>query len=142
MISDPIADMLTRLRNAALAGLDRTKMPMSKLKRNLAEILKQEGYISDYSVDEAHPPTLTVFLRYTDRQSAFNSIRRTSRPGRRVYVGHALGCGACRFARNFICDVARPLGSRGDLRAADARADVRNAAAGDVRDRANGFQQD
>ena len=88
MISDPIADMLTRLRNAALAGLDRTKMPMSKLKRNLAEILKQEGYISDYSVDEAHPPTLTVFLRYTDRQSAFNSIRRTSRPGRRVYVGH------------------------------------------------------
>jgi small subunit ribosomal protein S8 len=88
MISDPIADMLTRLRNAAMAGLDRTKMPLSKLKKNLAEILKQEGYINDYSVDEAHPATLTVFLRYTDKKPAFNTIRRTSRPGRRVYVGH------------------------------------------------------
>lgn len=88
MISDPIADMLTRLRNAAMAGLDRSKMPLSKLKTNLAEILKQEGYINDYSVDEAHPPTLTVFLRYTDRKPAFNTIRRASRPGRRVYVSH------------------------------------------------------
>ena len=84
MISDPIADMLTRLRNAAMAGLDRSKMPLSKLKTNLAEILKQEGYINDYSVDEAHPPTLTVFLRYTDRKPAFNTIRRASR----VYVSH------------------------------------------------------
>ena len=88
MMSDPIADMLTRLRNAAIAGLDRTDVPLSKLKLRLAEILTEEGYISGVSVDESHPPSMTVVMKYgRDRQAAFNTIKRTSRPGRRVYVG-------------------------------------------------------
>ena len=86
MTNDPIADMLTRLRNASMAHLDRAEMPLSKLKINIAKILKEEGYVSDYEVGER---SLTVFLKYGgDRRCAFIGIRRKSRPGRRVYVGH------------------------------------------------------
>lgn len=89
MMSDPIADMLTRLRNAGTAGLDRTNVPLSKLKLRLAEILKDEGYVDSIRVDEAHPPSFTVFMKYTgDRRCAFNTIKRASKPGRRLYVGH------------------------------------------------------
>ena len=85
MTNDPIADMLTRLRNASLAHLDRAEMPLSKIKVNIAKILKEEGYVSDYEVGERN---LTVFLKYGgDRRCAFIGIKRTSRPGRRVYVG-------------------------------------------------------
>ncbi len=89
MMTDPIADMLSRIRNAALARHDRTDIPHSKLKVHIAEILKQEGYISDYRADEALHGQLTVFLKYgRDRVSAISGIRRKSRPGRRVYVAH------------------------------------------------------
>jgi small subunit ribosomal protein S8 len=89
MMTDPIADMLSRIRNAALARLDRTEMPASKLKSHIAEILKQEGYISDYRTAPEHPATLTVYMKYgRDRESAIAGVRRKSRPGRRVYVGH------------------------------------------------------
>ena len=89
MITDPIADMLSRLRNASVARLDRTEMPLSKLKLRVAAILKDEGYISDYKVEGEHPGSLTVFLKYgRDRECAFAGMRRSSRPGRRVYVGH------------------------------------------------------
>lgn len=85
MMTDPIADMLTRLRNAALAHHDRTEMPLSKIKVNLAKILKQEGYVSEYEVGER---SLTVHMKYgKNRQCAFVGIKRTSRPGRRIYVG-------------------------------------------------------
>ncbi len=87
MMTDPIADMLTRLRNAALAHQDRTAIPLSKLKVNLAKILKEEGYVADYEVGERD---LTVHLKYgKGRRCAFIGIRRASRPGRRVYVGHS-----------------------------------------------------
>lgn len=92
MMTDPIADMLTRIRNAALARHDRTEMPASKLKAAIAEILKSEGYIVDVrpSDEEASPhKRLTITLKYgRDRQSAIDGIRRVSRPGRRVYVRH------------------------------------------------------
>jgi len=89
MVNDPIADMLSRIRNASLARLDRTDMPLSKLKTRVAEILKLEGFISDYRVDESEHGTLTVVMKYgRDRASAIVGIRRASRPGRRVYVGH------------------------------------------------------
>ena len=85
MMTDPIADMLTRLRNASIAGLDRTEIPLSKIKLALAKILKDEGYVNDYEVGDRH---LTVFLKYDrNRTCAFTGIRRKSRPGRRVYVG-------------------------------------------------------
>jgi small subunit ribosomal protein S8 len=88
MMTDPIADMLTRLRNAGLARLDRAEMPYSKLKERIAGILKQEGYVSDFRVEQQHPPTLTVYLKYgRDRTCAIAGVRRRSRPGRRLYIG-------------------------------------------------------
>ncbi len=98
MMTDPIADMLTRIRNATLARHDRTEMPASKLKAAIAEILKSEGYIadcrpSDEKQDEAGnalpQKKLTIVLKYGNgKQSAIDGIRRVSRPGRRVYVRH------------------------------------------------------
>lgn len=89
MLTDPIADMLSRIRNASLARLDRAEMPLSSLKARVAEILKQEGYIADYKTETERPSKLTIVLKYgRDRASAIAGIRRTSRPGRRVYVGH------------------------------------------------------
>ncbi|MGB5285426.1 MAG: 30S ribosomal protein S8 [Polyangiales bacterium] len=89
MMTDPIADMLTRIRNAAQAQHEHTVLPSSNLKVQLAEILKQEGFIDDYRVDDGVQKSLTIFLKYgRDRQSAFVGMRRASRPGRRFYVGH------------------------------------------------------
>ena len=91
MMTDPIADMLTRIRNAALARHDRTEMPASRLKAAVAEILKSEGFIADVrpSEGEGGPKKLTIVLKYgRDRTSAIDGVRRVSRPGRRVYVPH------------------------------------------------------
>lgn len=90
MMTDPIADMLTRIRNAALARHDRTEVPASRLKAAVAEILKSEGYIIDVRPSEGEgPQKLTIVLKYgRDRSSAIDGIRRISRPGRRVYVRH------------------------------------------------------
>jgi small subunit ribosomal protein S8 len=90
MMTDPIADMLTRIRNAALARHDRTEVPASRLKAAVAEILKSEGFISDVRPSEGDGPRkLTIVLKYgRDRQSAIDGVRRVSRPGRRVYVAH------------------------------------------------------
>ena len=94
MMTDPIADMISRIRNASLARHDRTEIPMSKMKLEVAKILKNEGYIidvreSDTNVDEKNPKKLTIVLKYgRDRQAAIDGIRRVSRPGRRVYVRH------------------------------------------------------
>jgi small subunit ribosomal protein S8 len=89
MTTDPIADMLARIRNASIARLDRTEIPLSKIKENIAKILKQEGYIADYRVEQEHPGKLTVYLKYgRDRSSSIAGIRRKSRPGRRVYTGY------------------------------------------------------
>jgi small subunit ribosomal protein S8 len=90
MMTDPIADMLTRIRNAALARHDRTEMPHSHLKEHVAKVLKGEGFVDDVRVTEGEGrKTLTVVLRYgRDRESAIDGIRRVSTPGRRVYVRH------------------------------------------------------
>jgi small subunit ribosomal protein S8 len=90
MMTDPIADLLTRIRNAALARHDRTEIPASRLKANVAKILKDEGYIADVrESDNEGRKTLTIVLKYgRDRASAIDGVRRVSRPGRRVYVRH------------------------------------------------------
>ena len=89
-MTDPIADMLTRIRNGSMARHDRVELPHSKLKENLAGVLKSEGYLDDVRVSESEEPkTLTLVLRYgRDRQSAIDGLRRISTPGRRVYVRH------------------------------------------------------
>lgn len=89
MITDPVADMLARIRNALLARHEAVEIPFSRLKTRIAEILKQEGFISDYAVKEEFPASLRVQLKYTEgRKPAIVGMRRTSRPGRRVYVRH------------------------------------------------------
>jgi small subunit ribosomal protein S8 len=89
MLTDPIADMLTRIRNAALARHDRTEVPASKMKKAVADILKSEGYIADVRPSESNTGKLTIVLKYgRDRSSVIDGVRRISRPGRRVYVKH------------------------------------------------------
>jgi small subunit ribosomal protein S8 len=90
MMTDPIADMLSRIRNAALARHERAEMPHSNLKEHIAGVLKGEGFIDDVRVPEAEgPKTLVLVLRYgRDRSSAIDGVRRVSTPGRRVYVRH------------------------------------------------------
>jgi len=95
-MTDPIADMLTRLRNANQAYHDAVTMPHSKLKVGVAEILKQEGYISSWKVEEAAEDdknavgkTLVVQLKYgQNRERSIAGIRRISKPGLRVYAKH------------------------------------------------------
>jgi len=87
-MTDPVADMLTRLRNASNAHHDAVSMPGSKLKKNIAEILKREGYITDWSVEDARVgETLSVSLKFgQDRRPALSGIKRVSKPGLRVYA--------------------------------------------------------
>ena len=90
MQTDPISDMLTRIRNAARARHARVELPASKLKIEIARVLKEEGYISTYKVVEESKTrkALRVFLKYTsDRRSVITDLRRISRPGSRRYVG-------------------------------------------------------
>jgi small subunit ribosomal protein S8 len=87
-ISDPIADMLTRIRNGIQARHTQVEMPSSKMKVGIAEILKNEGFIKDYEVTKDVPqPTLRVSLKYTtERQPVVSTIKRLSRPGLRRYT--------------------------------------------------------
>jgi len=88
VVTDPIADMLTRIRNGMNARHMRVIMPLSKLKIRIAECLKGEGFIEDFEVDRAkHPPTLSVQLKYDhNRECVITGLRRESRPGLRRYV--------------------------------------------------------
>ena len=89
MLTDPIADMLTRIRNANKALHDSTEMPSSKLKVEIARILKEEGYIRDFRVSEAGThPTLVVEMKYgRGRERVLSGLKRISKPGRRIYAG-------------------------------------------------------
>lgn len=92
MQTDPIADFLTRIRNATRARHQRVDVPSSKLKIEIARILKEEGYISTYKLIDENKvrKTLRVFLKYTpDRRSVITGLRRISRPGSRAYTGAA-----------------------------------------------------
>jgi len=92
MVTDPVADMLTRIRNAAKARHVRVDVRASKLKAEIARILKEEGYLSSYKVAEEtkSKKTLRLFLKYTpDKRSVITGLRRVSRPGCRVYVGRS-----------------------------------------------------
>lgn len=93
-VSDPIADMLTRIRNAAMAGQPLTAMPSSKMKVAIAKILKEEGFIKNYQVVDDERPgfkSLSINLKYIgdrrQRRSVLTGLKRVSRPGRRVYTG-------------------------------------------------------
>lgn len=87
-MTDPVADMLTRVRNANIAFSEEIAMPSSKLKAAIADILKQEGYIRDYLVEPTKPQaTLRLALKFSrDRERSLSGIRRVSKPGLRVYA--------------------------------------------------------
>ena len=89
MMTDPIADMLTRIRNAVRVERAHVEMPLSKVKRGLAEVLKREGYIWDWSEVEAQPaPKLRLELKYgPNGERLIRHIKRVSKPGLRVYKG-------------------------------------------------------
>ncbi|MGA9351741.1 MAG: 30S ribosomal protein S8 [Anaerolineae bacterium] len=90
-MTDPIADMLTRIRNAAMAGHSYVVVPSSKMKLAIAGILKDEGFIENYDVTRDHPqPMIRIWLKYAgdrkDRRPVITGLRRVSKPGRRVYT--------------------------------------------------------
>lgn len=93
-VTDPISDMLTRVRNAIIAGHTMVAMPSSKLKIAIAQILKEEGYISNYEVVDGNTPghkVIRIRLKYVGerrhRRAVITGLTRVSRPGRRVYAG-------------------------------------------------------
>lgn len=90
MMTDPIADMLTRVRNASTAGLETALIPYSRMKENILKVLKDEGFISDIQVvGEGTKKALVVTIKYMGRDTrVISGISRISTPGRRVYVGH------------------------------------------------------
>jgi small subunit ribosomal protein S8 len=88
MLTDPIADMLTRIRNAVRIRADRVDIPASKMKLEIAKILKEEGFIRAYKIlKHKKQGILRLNLKYTEEQSVITDLKRVSKPGRRVYVG-------------------------------------------------------
>jgi small subunit ribosomal protein S8 len=89
MLSDPISDLLCRLRNGARAQLPDVTVPYSRLKESIAQVLKQEGYLSDVAVEgEAARKQIRMKIRYNGRRSVIEGLRRMSSPGRRMYAPH------------------------------------------------------
>jgi small subunit ribosomal protein S8 len=126
MVTDPIADMLTRIRNAMMARQAFTLIPSSRIKVELARVLKDEGYIENFELsrDELRPQ-LRVYLRYAEgRKPVITSLERVSKPGRRVYVNRraipwvlsGLGIAILSTPRGIMSDQkARHLGVGGEV---------------------------
>lgn len=87
MVTDPIADMLTRIRNALMAKKEEVRIPASGIKKEIARILKEEGFIEDYRVEESNVQgEIVIKLKYHKGESVIRGLRRVSKPGRRIYV--------------------------------------------------------
>lgn len=126
-MNDPIADLLTRIRNAGMARHAATRILHSKLSVKIVEILRDEGYIDDFSVEDTEGPgkEIAVHLRYSDdNELAIHEIERVSRPGRRVYAGskdipkvkYGLGVAIVSTSRGVITDRdARRLNVGGEV---------------------------
>jgi small subunit ribosomal protein S8 len=125
-MSDPLSDMLTRIRNAGMAKFQNVDMPHSKLKAGVAEILKQEGYISDYrTIEENKQPILRINLKYdAENRKVITGLRKISKPGRRVYVKadeipkvmSGLGIAVLSTSKGILADrQARIQGTGGEL---------------------------
>jgi small subunit ribosomal protein S8 len=87
-VTDPVADMLTRIRNAIMAKHDAVLVPSSRMKLSITKILREQGLIDQYEVLKGKPqPMIKIHLKYTDNQPAILGLERVSKPGLRVYVG-------------------------------------------------------
>lgn len=88
MVTDPVADMLTRIRNAVMAHHDSVLIPASRIKLSIAKILKDEGFVADYTVLRGKPQrVIKIILKYIDGSPAVAGLERVSKPGLRMYVG-------------------------------------------------------
>lgn len=88
MLTDPIADMLTRMRNAIRIKAEKVDMPLSKMRLEIAKIMKEEGFIKAYKVlKDRRQGILRIIFKYIDNESVISGLKRVSKPGRRVYVG-------------------------------------------------------
>jgi small subunit ribosomal protein S8 len=124
-MQDPISDMLTRIRNGQSAGKVRIMMPMSKQKLAIAEVLKQQGYIRDFSVEEVEGKSqLGILLRYFEGRPVIEMLKRVSRPGLRVYkrkddipkVMDGLGVAIVSTSKGLMTDrQAREAGHGGEI---------------------------
>ena len=124
VMTDPIADMLTRIRNANQMRNEVVEMPSSKIKVEIAKILKDEGYITDYSVSEDAKKVLSITLKYSGTERVISGIKRISKPGLRVYaqagdlpkVLNGLGIAIISTSKGLMCDKeARKLGAGGEV---------------------------
>ena len=87
MVTDPIADMLTRIRNALMARKEEVVIPASRIKKEIARILKEEGFIEDYRIEEDPvQDKIVIKLKYYKGESVIRGLKRVSKPGRRIYV--------------------------------------------------------
>jgi small subunit ribosomal protein S8 len=123
-MQDPLSDMLTRIRNAQMVGKTTVDIPSSKLKVSVANVLKEEGYITDFSVDEESKPTLSVTLKYFEGKPVIAELDRVSRPGLRNYAGKdtlpsvrgGLGIAIVSTSRGVMTDrAARAAGVGGEV---------------------------
>ncbi len=88
MVTDPIADMLTRIRNSALIKVEKVDIPASRIKLEIAKILKEEGFIKAYKIlKDKKQGILRLTLKYVESENVISGLKRVSKPGRRVYVG-------------------------------------------------------
>ena len=124
VMTDPIADMLTRIRNANQMRNETVTMPSSKIKVEIAKILKEEGYIVDYSVSSDAKKVLSLQLKYNGAERIISGIKRISKPGLRVYaqanelpkVLNGLGIAIISTSAGVMCDKkARKLGTGGEV---------------------------
>ncbi len=89
MLTDPVADMLTRIRNATMVRAEKVDIPASRMKLEIAKILKEEGFIRAYKIiKDKKQGVLRISLKYVDGQSIISGLKRVSKPGKRVYVGY------------------------------------------------------
>ena len=84
-LSDPIGDMLARIKNAQVRNHSKVSLPSSKFKAKIAEVLKSEGYIIDYSINDDKKPSIEINLKYNSGNPVINTIERISKPGRRIF---------------------------------------------------------
>jgi len=125
MMTDPIADMLTRIRNALSAGKLNVSMPDSKQKRAIAQVLKDEGFIADFAQAQADAkPVLNIDLKYYEGKPVIENIKRISRPGLRIYKGNndlpkvmgGLGVAIVSTSKGLMSDrAARKAGFGGEI---------------------------
>ena len=84
-LSDPIGDMLARIKNAQVRNHSKVSLPSSKFKAKIADVLKSEGYIIDYKINDEKKPSIEINLKYNSVNPVINSIERVSKPGRRIF---------------------------------------------------------